>query len=185
MPRRLFNFLTIVSLLLCVAACVFWARSYTSSDRVRWQNERGWRSVRSASGHVELSFLDIDWSAHRLAFHGPRFKREDPRQPFAFDVEVLPYQGDTGENWERDRFAWHEKRNAERGLVHVVAVAPFWPFVVLTGFLPAVWAVALLPGHLRERRRKRAGLCPSCGYDLRATPGRCPECGGLVDKGGS
>src|SRR5204862_6682225 len=53
-------------------------------------------------------------------------------------------------------------------------IAPHWSFALLFGTLPAVWAVLRL-----RRRRFAAGRCSACGYDLRATPNRCPECGAM------
>ena len=50
---------------------------------------------------------------------------------------------------------------------------PHWLIITLAAVVPMRFAVHRL---LRPRRRA-AGLCPTCGYDVRATPDRCPECG--------
>jgi hypothetical protein len=34
---------------------------------------------------------------------------------------------------------------------------------------------------LRTRNRKEAGHCPACGYDTRANPSQCSECGIVID----
>lgn len=56
---------------------------------------------------------------------------------------------------------------------------PIWFLVMLTT-LPLVVGRALRA--VARRRRVRAGLCPKCGYDLRATPDRCPECGAVPES---
>ncbi len=52
---------------------------------------------------------------------------------------------------------------------------PYWFIMLLTAILPG----ARLAGWRRRARRlrMRPGLCQHCGYDCRATPDRCPECG--------
>jgi predicted Zn-ribbon and HTH transcriptional regulator len=49
----------------------------------------------------------------------------------------------------------------------------YWLVTALFAIAPA----ARLIKAVRRRRRFAAGHCPTCGYDLRATPNRCPECG--------
>jgi hypothetical protein len=50
--------------------------------------------------------------------------------------------------------------------------------IALSMVLPTAWLVV----RVHRRRVKRAGHCDDCGYDLRATPERCPECGRTVDS---
>jgi hypothetical protein len=47
---------------------------------------------------------------------------------------------------------------------------PHWLLVLVFALPCTIWVVGKL-------RRTRVGFCRKCGYDLRATPGRCPECG--------
>jgi hypothetical protein len=54
-----------------------------------------------------------------------------------------------------------------------MVMVPHWAILAATSVLPA-WSI------VSTRRRRLAleqGRCARCGYDLRATPGRCPECG--------
>jgi hypothetical protein len=55
-----------------------------------------------------------------------------------------------------------------------------YPLVVL--LLLVVPAVRIVPRRLVASRRRRAGKCENCGYDLRETPDGCPECGTVPSR---
>lgn len=83
--------------------------------------------------------------------------------------------GWTDRKWLRPYYVHH----SGPGYDQKVLVIPHWMVTVLllaAGFPSILW----FRNDRRRRKRLRGGLCPTCGFDLRATPQRCPECGEVV-----
>jgi hypothetical protein len=66
---------------------------------------------------------------------------------------------------------WANRPAADRFRV----IAPLCAPALLFSLPPLLWLLR----HRRTRSRKKHNLCSHCGYDLRATPTQCPECGHL------
>ena len=60
---------------------------------------------------------------------------------------------------------------------YAIAVPLWMPILLFAGV-----GCGLLPHHHRRRCRK-LGLCMKCGYDLRGSKDRCPECGTGFETG--
>ena len=171
------NGLAVLSAVACVLATVFWVRSYRfdeSLNRFPSSSDDVCYSLRSYLGRVHfirsrqlLMFREgvqsdaIDWDAPFVAWY----------DEYGLD-----------ESWERWGFGYARGTFPAFGIgrppdspdaTSTALVIPHWSIVLSTAALPLKRAVHAL----RRRRRYRAGLCLACGYDLRASPERCPECG--------
>jgi hypothetical protein len=74
----------------------------------------------------------------------------------------------------RIRDQWHRRLDVTK------ASASWWSITTTLALMPLVWLTAFVRRALRRRQRQSRGLCRVCGYDLRASGGRCPECGNVA-----
>lgn len=173
-----------VSGVLCVGAVYLWARSYWCTDRVvrHWARstaevsvERGWEYT-SGMGRAEVFWrggerqLTGFWGEMPPeAFPADDFYVRSVERPFRPGVDPGSYKT----NWVFAGFqVVHHWEGNEVGHTRIVAVGVPWVFWVgVFGVLPVVWWVRW------RRRGYGAGMCGGCGYDLRASGERCPECG--------
>jgi hypothetical protein len=80
------------------------------------------------------------------------------------------------ESWSKFGLGWQWLYQG--GLAQYLLTCPMWFLMALFGGWPLI-----VNGRDRlvQWRRRRSGRCAYCGYDLRATPGRCPECGSAAE----
>jgi hypothetical protein len=184
-----------MSLLLCAATVALWVRSYSHGDQVAWLSEDARRCVRSDRGYVE-------WEVYRREAAYDRYVASDRHPHWDLGYRAYDVEGSRWPEYDGREFpiAWADGVTRRRGIdrsrgtwaftippsgIYGSPMGASWYSVRIPHRLAAL-ACALPPlcvlavralGRRRRRRRLDMGLCPACGYDLRATPDRCPECG--------
>jgi hypothetical protein len=190
MRRKLFNLAAAMSLVLCVATAVFWVRSYWGSDYVEFekvspplQSGSVNINIQTGLGRVQVQGLaqvyppEIykSWARERvgrgwtMAAAGRMSYAARPD----FDPNPCPFYSKAVVGFQSANH--FQKPYGLPGIFRGVVI-PLWSICILLGALPVYRFMKWY--HLRERARR--GLCAICGYDLRATPDRCPECGTAV-----
>ena len=188
MARRPLPFLTGLSLLLCVAVVALSLASLGREDVLTLGGGHRF-AARSAGGGLELEWVrryelrpDHDTRPEPVTFAEAstgRLLTGDADEPHLVDYPF--HESSTG--WYGPQYVWRFEATKFDGVNGNLLGATDWTTAYRLAF--PHWAMALLLGarpawvairRLRRRRRK-SGFCAGCGYDLRATPGRCPECG--------
>jgi hypothetical protein len=190
---RLFNRATVISLLLCAGIALLWLRSYWLSDDLS-RDAYGLDSgsvfhtallIRSGGGglavarkvyrNADPSFVGARRAAHFAGF--PLTWRTDPSVNYPAGGPLLP----TISWWTKPGFGFSIERPKSAGYFGesgFAVVVPDWSLLAAASLMPFMW---LIRRAIAARRKAMEGRCRRCGYDLRATPDRCPECGTQAD----
>lgn len=164
MTSRSVTITTVLSMLLCAAIVQLWCAPDVRVVFLRHGTQ--WEAY-SRGGAIGLT-------------NAPQVELEGAKRQAAMLPHLFGLIGMAG----RDEPSLESDRERERAAIRLLQAAPrspalhysapYW-LVTLLCFLVVLTAAATR--SLRDRRRRRMGRCTSCGYDLRGSVRRCPECG--------
>jgi hypothetical protein len=198
MKRRLFNAVALCSAcsaILFVAVCVFWVRSRSGLDELSLMYCRYLPDRSIVNDEVNLLSNGDGVALYLMHGHAPPRPVDLVR---GYDINAdqtysrprvwfqsEPYDGLTNLIHARMPLLRspfhltitrrHQPKDIDDSLT-VGVVISHWLLAVLLQVTPVLWLKQLV----YKRRTHKWGLCIACGYDLRATPDRRPECGTTI-----
>ena len=193
--RIIFNTLSILSLLLCVAMAGLWVRSYWIADAFSLVHSGG---IDRPGDHGDLiAEFNMVWANGRV-----RYERYDTECFGGGDggnvalpgpLWTLTHTSNTPHYAEIvEHSVWTTRQPTKWGAfvageedyrgIHTISLMKYVAAPMWAVFMPLLLSSSLCARRILRPRRPPLGLCHRCGYDLRATPDRCPECGSVSAK---
>jgi hypothetical protein len=180
MKRRLarIRFTLVLSLIVLATIITLWARRERHADLVAFYGPAGTlQGIASDPKGLLLFFSDLPFgresrfSANAASISAGEFASV---HEWLFDP--------TREQWNHLGFRCASGTINLNGSVtckYTSLIVPYWLPAILASILP----LAFVRRRWTRWRRLRTGCCLQCGYDIRYSPNRCPECGtSMTDK---
>ena len=190
LARYAFTVLSALSLLLCVAVVVLDFKSRRAwyavvfgprgSELTDTDVVNGWVCEGHAvDGYVGL--MHFAYSDHHGTWHAAvnALARAQAPQPwFYFRTENAKFAHGMPSkvNFAIGRYWVLDNSSGRSSCFDRLILVRCWAVAIVFLILPGVWALGWQRRRMTRRRASR-GQCVRCGYDLRASPDRCPECG--------
>ena len=171
----MFNVLAVMSLVLCAAMVALWVRSYWTRDYVEHISPSTSVTVKLREGSVVWLKIEMSspppygWEIGSRPISAGESSRDVINTPRLLEWEFMGV-----------RYAHVRPTNGQFTLS--TAAVPFWMLLCPTIAIPLLQVMRWAVRQERRAARRAVGQCAECGYDLRATPERCPECGTMPQK---